>query len=449
MGNAAIAGIEHVNEVEAKKQAIAKLKSATITPYPAMQVDDIPQTIAPVSTVPDSYIAQDATVAGTAPDPALTPAVATTSNPAPANIQTLPEIVVTPDYSYERASAQDEALYAYNSGLEAQSFQDDRDLARVNASRLADQQNTQLIAARASAMEHAQFAEMGQAILGTGELIYGGIRNQLASMVGGLASIPYLADSADAAVSVQQWYQAKLGYTPDSIGAQEVASILQPVGQAIQSDVVEPAHDFSEAHIGDAGTTILFATAQAGIQVGGLLDGAGEVSALGTTAVRDATGLDAFALDATENASTHPLQGWTPQQVVDYANSLGVQTDRDSLILWSGLGPGDEGIVRSQAWANEFGGTTLEMTPGGSWLNSMDVGGEGSPFTRAEAIQIWDEVSRSAVQQATGQVRVTLGWVQENSTYLRVEVPALQANPNITSVDPIYLKSKYGILTEH
>jgi len=177
-------------------------------------------------------------------------------------------------------------------------------------------------------------------------------------------------------------------------------------------------------------------------------DGFGEAAdgLAGGTEALDALGGTA---DAAATASAHPLEGWTAQQVVDYANSLGVQTDRDQLILWSGLGPGREGILRSQAWAAEFGGTTLEMTPGGSWLDSMNIFGDNSPFTRVQAKQIWAQVSQSAAQQASGQVRVTLGWLQPDSIFEQVEYPTFMANPNVTGVDKIYLKSKYGIQGSH
>ncbi len=57
----------------------------------------------------------------------------------------------------------------------------------------------------------------------------------------------------------------------------------------------------------------------------------------------------------------HPLAGISAREVIDMTASKGLQTQRDSLILWSGLGR--DGPVRAQAFAREFGGTTLEMTP--------------------------------------------------------------------------------------
>ncbi|MFA5072533.1 MAG: hypothetical protein WC539_01320 [Nitrospirota bacterium] len=85
------------------------------------------------------------------------------------------------------------------------------------------------------------------------------------------------------------------------------------------------------------------------------------------------------------------------------------------------------------------------MTPGGKWLNEMNLFGPASPFTGAQATQIWDDVSRIGVSQASGQVRAVLGPVSPMSTYKRIEVPELLVNSNITGLNPIYLKPKIEI----
>jgi hypothetical protein len=134
---------------------------------------------------------------------------------------------------------------------------------------------------------------------------------------------------------------------------------------------------------------------------------------------------------------------FNPAELVKITKNLGAEVGRDQLILWSGLGK--DGAARATAYANEFGGKTLEMTKGGKWLDDLRLFDAGSPVSRDEAAKIWGEVSRNLAEKASGQVRVVRGPVSPSSVYKTIELPALLNNPKVLGIEEIFLKPKIGI----
>jgi len=129
---------------------------------------------------------------------------------------------------------------------------------------------------------------------------------------------------------------------------------------------------------------------------------------------------------------------------MEEAERLGFRTKRDTAVFWSNLGPLEQGANRAKLFAVENGGVTLEMTPGGKWLNGLDLYGPNSPFSRLEADQIIAYASRSLATQASGQVRVVSGAIRPSSFYLKVELPALSNNTSVTGIDYLQLKPRFS-----
>ncbi|MFN7812440.1 MAG: RHS repeat-associated core domain-containing protein, partial [Planctomycetia bacterium] len=88
-----------------------------------------------------------------------------------------------------------------------------------------------------------------------------------------------------------------------------------------------------------------------------------------------------------------------PELIIRQTKARGLATPRDGLVLWSGIGR--HGKTKSQAWAKVNGGQTLEMTPGGRWLEDLDLfgaGGKALGISQVDATLVWNEVSRQAVR---------------------------------------------------
>lgn len=71
------------------------------------------------------------------------------------------------------------------------------------------------------------------------------------------------------------------------------------------------------------------------------------------------------------------------------AQTLDVSTAENSSVFYSG--PGNRALAEAFAAAN--GRTTLEMTPGGSWLDAQGLFGPSSLLTPSEATQVWSTLS--------------------------------------------------------
>jgi hypothetical protein len=102
--------------------------------------------------------------------------------------------------------------------------------------------------------------------------------------------------------------------------------------------------------------------------------------------------------------------------------------------FWSGLGPG--GANAAAEIAGSGGGTTLEMFIEARGIE-MPVWDASNPAS----VQAWEDASKAFASGASGDVRAVVGSnVRPGSIWQKVELPALQDNPNVTKiigVDPV------------
>jgi hypothetical protein len=112
------------------------------------------------------------------------------------------------------------------------------------------------------------------------------------------------------------------------------------------------------------------------------------------------------------------------------AQTLDVSTAENGSVFYSGAG--------NRALAEEFavsnGRTTLEMTPGGSWLDAQGLFGPSSPLTPSEATQVWSTLSGRFAAGASGNAVGFVEGARAGGIFNTIEFPALLDNPNITNV---------------
>lgn len=84
-------------------------------------------------------------------------------------------------------------------------------------------------------------------------------------------------------------------------------------------------------------------------------------------------------------------------------------------------------------WAAGNGKVTIEMTPGGRWLESLDLYGPNSPVGINEADNLWRAASAQYARGASGEVNAftTGAPLNRANAYYGVELPKLTASPKV------------------
>lgn len=75
---------------------------------------------------------------------------------------------------------------------------------------------------------------------------------------------------------------------------------------------------------------------------------------------------------------------------------------------------------------------SLESTPGGQQLEAEQLFYPDSPLTHAQAHEVWHMAARKFAEAARGRVSIFASRVDPKSVFGAIELPVLQANPNVT-----------------
>jgi hypothetical protein len=119
------------------------------------------------------------------------------------------------------------------------------------------------------------------------------------------------------------------------------------------------------------------------------------------------------------------------QAAVDYylvlVEQLDVTTAISKSVFYSG--PGNRKLAEVYAIAEDK--TTLEMTPGGKYLDDLKLFEQGSPLTPAQATKVWSRLSQRYAQQAAGDVFCFVTGARPTGVFMTVELPELKKNRKI------------------
>lgn len=118
--------------------------------------------------------------------------------------------------------------------------------------------------------------------------------------------------------------------------------------------------------------------------------------------------------------------------IMRQVEKVDVSTPRDGAVFWTGYERGNQ--TAAMKWAAANGKYTIEMTPGGRWLNSLDLYGPNSLLTRAQADAAWVRMSERFTEGASGHVNAFTRGTSYNpaSTFYNTELRGLRRNPNVS-----------------
>lgn len=132
-------------------------------------------------------------------------------------------------------------------------------------------------------------------------------------------------------------------------------------------------------------------------------------------------------------ATTPPIApyGSTFQRILSDIRSADFSAPRNGSVFWTGFREGNQ--ARAMTWAASRGKVTIEMTPGGKMLESLNLYGPNSIVSVAEADHLWRAASAKFARSASGQVTAfTSGAAFDRAkVFYGLELPKLMANPQV------------------
>lgn len=141
-----------------------------------------------------------------------------------------------------------------------------------------------------------------------------------------------------------------------------------------------------------------------------------------------------FSVSAAADLPDKPPSFANAQTAMDYylglADKLDVTTGISKSVFYSGAG--NRKLAEQFALAEDK--MTLEMTPGGKFLDDLKLFEQGSPLKPEQATKVWSRLSRRYAEQAAGDVFCFVSGARPTGVFITVELPELRKNRKVGSI---------------
>ena len=141
-----------------------------------------------------------------------------------------------------------------------------------------------------------------------------------------------------------------------------------------------------------------------------------------------------FSVSAAADLPDKPPVFANDQAAMNYylvlADQLDVTTGISKSVFYSGAG--NRKMAEQFAIAEDK--MTLEMTPGGKFLDDLKLFEQGSPLKPEQATKVWSRLSRRYAEQAAGDVFCFVSGARPTGVFITVELPELRKNRKVGSI---------------
>ena len=141
-----------------------------------------------------------------------------------------------------------------------------------------------------------------------------------------------------------------------------------------------------------------------------------------------------FAVSTAADLPDKPPVFANDQAAMNYyiglVDQLDVTTGISKSVFYSGAG--NRKLAEQFAVAENK--MTLEMTPGGKFLDDLKLFEQGSPLKPEQATKVWSRLSRRYADQAAGDVFCFVIGARPTGVFTTVELPELRKNRKVGNI---------------